>query len=118
MKNDNDEEIEDSKNLSLFKLFIEIQKLKWEVARLLSNAESERGESGTFQRALKRLKDDILKLEQDYRISMFDTEHGMIVKLDRLINESNDRRNFKTQITALWISLICVIVAFVLKLLL
>lgn len=113
-----DGEIDDPKKLSLFQLYIEIQKLKWEVGRLLSNAESERGEGGTFQRAMKRLKDDILKLEQEYRIAMFDAETGIVVKLDRLIIESRDRKNFKNQIIGLWISLICVVVAFVLKLLL
>jgi hypothetical protein len=110
--------IEEKEILSPLQLYVEVQKLKWEVARLLSNAESERGEAGTFQRALKRLKDDILKLEQDYRMSMFDTEAGIVVKLDRLIVESKDRKNFKNQIIGLWVSLICVIVAFVLKLLL
>lgn len=115
---DDKNDIDDPKKLSLFQLYIEIQKLKWEVARLLSNAESERDEGGTFQRAIKRLKDDILKLEQEYRIAMFDAETGIVVKLDRLIIESKDRKNFKNQIIGLWISLICVIVAFVLKLLL
>ena len=121
MKNTNEnknEEIDDPKKLSLFQLYIEIQKLKWEVGRLLSNSESERGEGGTFQRAIKRVNDDILKLEQEYRIAMFDSEVGIVVKLDRLIIESAARKNFKNQIIGLWVSLICVIIAFVLNLLL
>ena len=113
-----DGEIDDPKKLSLFQLYIEIQKLKWEVGRLLSNAESERGGGGTFQRAINRVNDDILKLEQEYRIEMFDAETGIVVKLDRLITESSARKNFKNQIVALWISIICVIIGFVLKLLL
>lgn len=98
--------ISEQELLSPFQLYLEIQKLKWEVGRLLSNAESERGGDGTFQRAVKRVKDDIDKIEGEYREAMYNPEKGMIVKLDRLIQESESRKGLKTQMWALWLLVI------------
>lgn len=69
--------------LSPLQLYIEVQKLKWEVARLQSMAVSERGADGTFQREIKRVRESIDKVEDKFN----DPEKGLLIKIDRLVQK-------------------------------
>ena len=98
--------ISEKELLTPLQLYMELHQLKWEVKRLISNADSERGNDGTFQRGLKRLKEDIDKLEAEYRESLFNPQEGIMFKLDRLMRESENRKSIKNQIWAIWLIVI------------
>lgn len=104
--------IEEGEILSPLQLLLAIEKINWQLARLISDADSE---EGTFQREVKRIKEDITKFELEYRNTMYDQEKGIIVKLDRLSIESKERKVIKNQIFALWIALGSVVLGFILK---
>jgi hypothetical protein len=81
--------------LSPLQLYIEVQKLKWEVARLQSMAVSERGIDGTFQREIKRVRESIDKLED----KLNDPDKGYSIKLDRLVQKQDRQEKINIGIT-------------------
>jgi len=108
--------IEEKEILSPLQLYIEIQHLKWEVGRLISNAESERGEGGTISRASKRLKEDIEKLDEDFKVMMYDRDQGFVVKVDRLTIKSERHEKILIGVTVgVIVGLAIIIVNWILK---
>jgi len=81
--------IDEKEILSPLQLYIEIQHLKWEVGRLLSHLESERGEGGTMARTSKHLKEEIQKLDDNFKEMLYDMDNGFLVKVDRLTIKSD-----------------------------
>lgn len=75
--------IHEQELLSPLQLYIEVQKLKWEVTRLQSMAESERGVGGTLQREIKRVRESIEKVEDKFN----DPDRGLLIKIDRLVQK-------------------------------
>ena len=71
----------ETEKLSPLEIFLSIEKLKWQIDRLVSDSDSE---EGTFQREIKRVREDVLKLETEYRSMMFDSDKGVVLKVDRL----------------------------------
>lgn len=71
--------------------------------------------------AVRRLQSDfdsekLYRVEKNKEIheTLYDPDKGLLVRLDRLVQESIERRNLKQQITGLWISIIILIVAVIL----
>lgn len=98
----------DEKKLSPLELFLSLEKLKWQVDRIMADDESEQG---TISRATKALKEDIEELEQKMNIVLYDPKNGLILVVDRLQQEKIHRENIMKNIYALWI----VVIAAVLK---
>lgn len=82
-------------------LFIEIEKLKLGVGRIESHIASE---SGTLTREAKRLGEEIDKVEKALHDIIYHPETGFMVRIDRLMQESMERKKTKQNIIALWIA--------------
>ncbi len=87
--------------------FLEIEKLKLQCERIVNHIDSERG---TLQRESTRLREEIATVEKMFREIIYDTEKGLLIKVDRLTVESVNRRKVKSHIIALWIGIIGIIV--------
>lgn len=92
--------------------FLEIEKLKLQIERIKSHVESE---SGTLERMAKlattELKISIEKIELDFKEIIYNSETGLQVKIDRLVQESKERRVNKQNIVGLWIAVGLMIIA-------
>jgi len=104
--------IEEKDILTPLQLLLAIERINWQMSRLVSDAESE---EGTFQREVKRIKDDITKLEQEFRTAMYDPDKGMIVKMNTLYIKNEENEKFKNQIKGLWVSVTLLFIAFILN---
>lgn len=93
--------IKEQIDLSPLTLFLSIERLKWQVGRIVSDAESE---EGTISRMTKILKDDITTLEKDLKTVLYNPDNGLIIKIDRLTQESISRKQMKNNIIGLWIA--------------
>lgn len=96
-------------------LFIDYAELKMQVGILVSRAESERD---TQKRANDRHSDkanDLIELVEKTENAIMDILYGkdrisgMIVELDRLKQESEERKKTKQNIIALWIAVIVLV---------
>lgn len=85
----------------LNKIQLDIEKLKLTVGRIESHIASE---SGTLSRETNRIREEIHKIEDDMRKVVFHPETGFLVRIDRLIQESQERKKTKQNIIALWIA--------------
>src|SRR6185312_16064080 len=81
--------------------FTDISNLKLQINRILSNIESEKG---TLKRESDRLHQKINKVEDDFREILYDSDSGLLIKIDRLTTESKERQKMKNNITGLWIA--------------
>lgn len=83
--------------------FLDIEKLKLQIARLVSDTESEKD---TRRRTTESLMKVIQKIENDFKDILYGTDRisGMVVELDRLKQESIERKRMKNHIYALWIA--------------
>lgn len=82
-------------------IFLELERLKIAIGRIESHIESE---SGTISRETNRLMEEINKVEADLRNIIYDPNNGFIVRIDRLMQESEGRKKTKQQIMALWVA--------------
>lgn len=88
----------------IIKLFGDIESIKLQIARLVSDNESEKG---TRQRLTVDLVDRIESVEKELKDILYgsDRKSGIIVQLDRLQTESDDRKFQRKNIIAIWISI-------------
>lgn len=88
----------------IVKLFGDIESIKLQLARLVSDAESEKD---TRARTTDFVIDQVRKVEKDLREILYgdDGRGGMVVQLDRLQQELNERKSHKKNIIAIWISI-------------
>lgn len=93
------------------KILLDLQWLRDNVNRLISNAESERINMRDKHIEINKRISDLDKLMREV---FYDHEHGFLVRIDRLTQESIERRKMKNHIIALEIGLGCVVVAFIL----
>lgn len=77
--------IKEHLDLSPLSLYLALEKMKWQVERIISDSDSE---EGTVGREAKRLKEEIEKVEAEYRTLMYNPDHGLMFKVDRLIVKS------------------------------
>lgn len=73
--------IKEQIDLSPLSLYLALERMKWQVERIISDSESE---EGTIAREAKRLKEDIEKVEKNYSGMMYDPEKGLLLIVDRL----------------------------------
>jgi|SRR5687767_1710845 len=90
----------------ILSISLDIEKLKQQAYHLAAIVESEQG---TLQREADRLKAEITKVESDFRKIIYD-DNGLLIKIDRLIQESNERKRVKNHIWGLWIAVIVIII--------
>lgn len=95
----------------LIQLRLSIERLQQQILRLQSNAESEKG---TLQRQGDVLRKEISLLESKYNEILFKPDTGLLIKLDRLEQDSHRRKKMQYEIRALWAALLTVIVGIVL----
>lgn len=84
-------------------IFNELNSLKLQMNRIIADAESEKG---TRARTNDRIYKDIEKLEVELKDLLYgeDRKTGIVVELDRLNQESLERKLTKKNIFALWIA--------------
>ncbi len=87
------------------KIHVQLEGMKFQIARLVSNAESEKG---TLQRETDRLYKEIKELED----KIYDPEKGLLLEVDRLKRDYEQRQNLKKNIFALWIAVGSIIVKY------
>lgn len=85
-------------------IFQELNSLKIQMNRLVADAESEKD---TRSRTNVRIYQDIGKVESELKNLLYgsDRKSGIVVELDRLNQESVERKNTKKNIFALWIAI-------------
>ncbi len=83
--------------------FSQLEQLKYQVLRLVSDAESEKD---SRKRSTDHIIDMIRNVETDFKDVLYgkDRMSGIVVELDRLKQESNNRKAIKQNIVALWIA--------------
>lgn len=83
------------------KIFLQLENLKFGVGRLESNAESEKG---TVKRMHEYILNEVKKVEDELKDVLYgkDRRTGIIVELDRLKQESEERKKTKQNIFGLW----------------
>lgn len=87
--------------------FVELEKVKTQLNYLSGIVESEKG---TLQREADRLRNEIEIVERNFREIIYDSEKGLLIRLDRLTQESLERKRTKQNIIGLWIAVGSVIV--------
>ena len=88
-------------------VLLELEKLKMQALHLEQIVESERG---TLQREANRLRVEIAKVEQEIRDILYNPEIGLLIKIDRLVQESLERKRIKQNIWALWVAMAVVLI--------
>lgn len=88
-------------NDKIREIFIEIEKLKLGIGRIESHIASE---SGTLSRETKRLGAEIAHVEKSIHDIIYHPETGFMVRIDRLMQESAERKKTRQNIIALWIA--------------
>lgn len=83
--------------------FTDISNLKIQLLRIFSDLDSEKG---SLKRQEERLTEQINKVEKEFRDIIYDAEKGLLIKIDRLTQESISRQNVKKNIVALWIAVV------------
>ena len=84
------------------KAFLELDRLKDQVGRIASHIDSEKGSIG---RETKRIRDDIEKIENQFKEILYGKD-GILIKIDRLEQESLTKKKTKQNIIALWIAVV------------
>jgi len=86
------------------KIFNEIESIKFQLHRLVADAESEKG---TRARTNDRIYKEIESVENELKNLLYGTDRksGIIVELDRLNQESMERKKTKQNIIMLWITI-------------
>lgn len=69
-------------------LFVRFEELRFQLGRITSNAESEKG---THLREHSRLQGEIDKCEKDLREIIYDREKGLAFIVDRLLQDKDKR---------------------------
>lgn len=81
-------------------LFVRMEKMETQAKHLEAIVDSEKG---TLQREATRLREEMKEVENGFREVMYDSENGLLIKLDRLVQESQERKKVKQHIYALWV---------------
>lgn len=81
-------------------LIIQIEKIKLQLGRIESHIDSE---SGTLSRETKRLRDSISKVEVELKDIVYHHETGLLIKIDRLVQDNDKRKKMEAHIVVLWI---------------
>lgn len=79
--------------------FRELDRLKDQVGRISSHIDSEKG---TLGRETKRIRDDIERVGNQFKDVIYGKD-GILIKIDRLEQESISKKQTKQNIIALWI---------------
>lgn len=87
----------------LYEIKLSIENLKLQLGHLGAIVESEQG---TLQREADRLRKEISLVEEKINDYLFRPETGMLIQLDRLIQESKSRKRMQAQIIALAVAVI------------
>lgn len=87
----------------------DILSLKLQMERLMADAESEKE---TRARTSKRIYIDIEKVENEFKNLVYgaDRKSGIIVELDRLKQESEERKEMKKHVRGLWSAILILII--------
>lgn len=84
----------------------DIERLKQQIYHLQGIVESEQG---TLQREANRLRLEIKELEERFRKILYE-DNGMMIKVDRLTQESNERKRIKQNVWGLWVAVIVLVI--------
>lgn len=87
-------------NEKISDLFVRMVKMETQAAHIEAIVDSEKG---TLHREATRLREEIKLVEDGFREVIYDSEAGLIVKLDRLVQESSERKRVRQHIYALWV---------------
>ncbi len=84
-------------------IIIGMERLKDQVSRLVSNAESEKG---TLKRETERIYNEIESIEKKFDHLILNPETGLLLEVDRLKQDFKQRQSLKRNILALWVGVI------------
>ena len=87
----------------LTELRIMVERIQSQLDRLQSNAESEKG---TLKRQGEMLRHEIKLVADKWDEIMFDIDKGLMIRIDRLMQDNERRKAMQKQIVALWIVVI------------
>jgi len=93
--------------------FTDIEKLKIQLGIAMGQIDSEKG---TVDRSAKRIYDRISEIDRKFHEILYDPKTGLVLQVDRLTQESTERRRMKNHIIAIWIAVGSLAISFVLKL--
>jgi len=93
--------MQDNDVQQLYEIKTTLENLRFQVAHLVSTVESEKG---TLQREADRLRHEIDILDKKFNDWLFKPETGVLIQIDRLIQESERRKKMQTQIIGLWVA--------------
>lgn len=82
------------------KAFMDIEGLKHQSVHLAAIVESERG---SLDRASKRFTEELDKVKKEFHEIIYHSEHGLMIAVDRLKQESIERHSMRKHIYALWV---------------
>lgn len=99
---------------TIIQIRLAIERLQQQIGRLISNVESEKG---TISRTRAELREEISMLEQKINDILFKPDTGLLIQLDRLIQESERRKKLQAQVVALWVTVAGIILEQIFKLL-
>lgn len=91
---------------------LELEKLKQQIYHLEGIVESEQG---TLQREANRLRVEIKEIEDRF-IKIIYADNGMMIKVDRLTQESNERKKTKQNIWGLWVAVVVIAIKEIIEL--
>jgi len=91
-------------------LALDVEKMRLKVERIQSHIDSE---SGTLGRETTRLRTEIDKVERKFDDLFYDAKEGLVVRIDRLLQESEARKKTGQNIVALWIVMAGVLIKIV-----
>lgn len=92
--------------------FSDMNLIRAQIGRLEGIIESERG---TLKRQREYLTEQIDKVEQEFRNIIYDSEKGLLIKIDRLTQESERWKSIKNNIAGLWLGLLTTVIGVILS---
>lgn len=99
---------------TIIQIRLAIERLQQQVGRLGSNVDSEKG---SISRTRQELREEISLLELKFNEVLFKPDVGLLIQLDRLVQESERRKKLQAQVVALWITVGGIILEQIFKLL-
>lgn len=93
----------------LMQIRLTIERLLIQVGRLESNTESEKG---TIKRTRDELRQEIDLLEQKVHEILFAPDKGLLIQMDRLVQESERRRKLQAVVISQGVILFGILIKF------
>lgn len=93
----------------LMQIRLTIERLLIQVGRLESNTESEKG---TIKRTRDELRQEIDMLEQKVHEILFAPDKGLLIQMDRLVQESERRRKLQAVVISQGVILFGILIKF------